>query len=75
MDIYDQGVADRTATCDLSGLTAEGRREWFREHSHPYGIWVAIVDERVRGWVSLGRYDAKPCFRHTGTFSTYGDRS
>lgn len=72
--IYNDGVQDGTATCDLSGLSVEGRKGWFDEHSAPYGIWVAEWGGRVRGWVSLSRYDRKPCFSRTGTFSTYVGR-
>lgn len=74
VEIYNQGVEDRTATCDLSGLTPDGRRAWFEQHTHPYGIWVAVLHGQVTGWVSLSRYDPKPCFHRTGTFSTYVDR-
>jgi L-amino acid N-acyltransferase YncA len=77
-DMYNQGVEDRTATCDLQGFKAEDRRDWFHAHRHPYGIWLATdrdVPEPVLGWVALSRYEHKPCFAKTATFSTYVHRN
>jgi phosphinothricin acetyltransferase len=74
VEIYNEGVEDGVATCDLSATTADERREWFAAHASPYGIWVAKVDGVV-GWISLSPYDAKPCFARTGMLSTYVRRA
>lgn len=70
-----EGIVARTATCDLSGMSAAARREWYAEHAYPYGTWVADVTGRAVGWVALTRYDRKACFRRMATFSTYVDRA
>lgn len=74
--IYNQAVADRVATCDLSDVPEGKRTEWLRRHAAPFGVWVVEDrDEGVIGWVALSPYDAKPCFHRTATFATYVDRS
>lgn len=75
VEIYNEGVEDGVATCDLSFTTPAERRAWFESHSGRYRIWVAVSEEDVVGWISLSPYDAKPCFSQTGTLSTYVRRS
>ena len=70
-EIYNQAVAEGIATCDLSDVPVERRREWLAGMRHPYGVWVADDHGRVRGWVSLFPYDSKPCFHRTASFATY----
>jgi phosphinothricin acetyltransferase len=74
-EIYNQAVAERIATCDLSDVPEDKRAEWLRRHRAPYGVWVAEDGARVLGWVALSPYDTKPCFHRTATFATYVDRS
>lgn len=75
VEIYNQGVEDGIATCDLSGFTPEERVDWFHEHRPPYRIWVAERAGRVVGWTSISRYDRKACFHRTGIIATYVDRA
>lgn len=72
--IYNQAVAERIATCDLSDVPEDKRAEWLRGHRHPYGVWVADDGAGVVGWVAVSPYDPKPCFRRTATFATYVSR-
>lgn len=74
-EIYNQAVHERVATCDLSDVPPEARRDWLAGHRYPYGVWVAEGDEMVRGWMVISPYDTKPCFRRTATFSTYVHRA
>lgn len=78
-DIYNEAVADQVATCDLSDVPVDQRREWLARQRHPYGVWVAEDGGEdggeVQGWVALMPYDSKPCFHHTATFATYVRRS
>lgn len=69
-EIYNQAVAERIATCDLSDVPVDRRAEWLARHRHPYGVWVAD-DGQVCGWVAVSAYDTKPCFHRTATFATY----
>ena len=41
VEIYNQGVEDGVASCDLSGTDVEGKKEWFAAHADPYAVWVA----------------------------------
>lgn len=75
VEIYNQGVEDGVATCDLSGFNAEQRYTWFVEHKGRYPLWVAENAEgTVIGWTALSQYDTKPCFAQTAMFSTYVHR-
>ena len=71
VEIYNQGVDDGVASCDLSATSAEEKRDWLRAHGDPYAVWVAEEDGLVVGWISLSPYDSKPCFAGTATLSTY----
>jgi len=72
--IYNQAVAERIATCDLSDIPEDKRAAWLRGHTYPHGVWVAEDDHGVIGWVALSPYDSKPCFHRTASFATYVDR-
>lgn len=72
--IYNQAVAERIATCDLSDVPEDQRADWLRRHRDPYGVWVAEDGQGVSGWVAISPYDSKPCFHDTATFATYVDR-
>ncbi|MBP2327307.1 phosphinothricin acetyltransferase [Kibdelosporangium banguiense] len=74
-DIYNEAVADQVATCDLSNVPVDERRDWLARQRHPYGVWVAVDSAGVEGWVGLFPYDSKPCFHRTATFATYVRRS
>lgn len=74
-DIYNEAVADQVATCDLSDVPVDERREWLEQQHYPYGVWVAVDSDGVEGWVGLFPYDSKPCFHLTATFATYVRRS
>lgn len=73
--IYNQAVAEQSATCDLSDVAESQRGRWMRRHRYPYGIWVAEDAASVKGWVAVSPYDPKPCFHGTATFSTYVDKA
>jgi len=72
--IYNQAIAERIATCDLSDVPEDKRTEWLHRHRSPYGVWVAGDGTEVIGWVAISPYDPKPCFRNTATFATYVSR-
>jgi phosphinothricin acetyltransferase len=55
--IYNQAVADRFATADLSPVTIDRRKQWFDEHEpSAFPIYVFEDDGVVRGWCSLSCY-------------------
>lgn len=73
--IYNQAVADRQSTCDLSALSPSDRIDWLAAHTGPHGVWVVPGDdERVLAWASLSPFSTKECFRDIGMTATYVDR-
>lgn len=69
--IYNQAVEEKIATCDLSDVAPEDRREWLERYTAPYGVWVAEDSMAVQGWYVLESYSVKRCFAKTATVSTY----
>jgi phosphinothricin acetyltransferase len=72
-EIYNQGVADGTATSDLSDFSSGDLAHWLRRGGGRRGLWVAedTGTGEVLGWVALWWYHEKPCFRWAATFATY----
>jgi len=55
--IYNEAVAERYATADLSAVTLDQRVAWFREHDPPrYPVYVLEEQGVIRGWCSLSAY-------------------
>src|SRR6476660_8240998 len=55
--IYNEAVAERYATADLSAVTLDQRVAWFREHDPPrYPVYVLEERGVIRGWCSLSAY-------------------
>ena len=55
--IYNEAVAERYATADLSAVTLNQRVAWFREHDPPrYPVYVLEEQGVIRGWCSLSAY-------------------
>lgn len=76
VEIYNQAVADKASTCDLSRVRAEQRISWFNRHTYPYGIWVVSAREpTICGWAILFPFSEKECFLPTVMSATYIERS
>lgn len=72
--IHNLGIASRISTGQLEPVTVEGRREWFRAHSHDqYPIWVAETDGAVAGWLSCREFLPRCAYRGTVEISVYVD--
>ncbi len=73
VEIYNQAVAQRGATADLSPVTMESRREWFRNHpEESCPIWVSDDAGEILGWCSLSAYrPGRMALRHTAELSYY----
>jgi L-amino acid N-acyltransferase YncA len=57
VEIYNEAVAERFATADLTPVTLERREQWFAEHDpSAFPIYVFVEDGLVRGWCSLSCY-------------------
>jgi len=75
VDIYNQAIQLKNSTADLNPVTLEGRLQWFNEHkSDKFPIFVAEIDGRIVGWISLSPYRAgREALRHTFELSYYID--
>jgi L-amino acid N-acyltransferase YncA len=75
VEIYNQAIPSHCSTADLSPVTVEARRPWFREHEpdkHP--IYVAEMDGKLAGWCSLSAYrPGRMALRYTAEISYYVD--
>jgi L-amino acid N-acyltransferase YncA len=58
--IYNEAVAQRFATADLSPVTVDSRRAWFDEHDPiDFPVWVLAHEGQVLGWCSLSAYRSR----------------
>lgn len=72
LEIYNYEVINGVATLDLEPKGLEDRRTWFYQHNvdnHP--LYVAEVDNRIAGYVSLSSYREKEAYRTTVELSVY----
>ena len=72
LEIYNHEVLNGTATFDLTPQTLEQRRKWYDAHNidnHP--LYVADIDGRAIGYVSLSAYREKEAYRSTVELSVY----
>jgi L-amino acid N-acyltransferase YncA len=71
-DIYNEAVANTTATMDTDPKTLAEREAWMGAHA---GRFVALVAEApvsgVVGWASLSRWSDRPAYDGTGESSVY----
>lgn len=72
-EIYNQAVAMRSVTADLSPVSEDDRRVWLAQHApDAYPVYVAETDEGVRAWCSLSAYrPGRKALRHTAEISYY----
>ena len=72
VDIFNATVPTRTSTAVLEPVAVAERVEWFREHSpdrHP--LWVADLDGKIGGWLSIHPFIGRPAYRGTVEVSVY----
>jgi phosphinothricin acetyltransferase len=69
--VYNQGIADRTATFETEPRTEEDIRGWFGAHP----IAVALRDGAVIAFAASSRWRAHERYRGIAEFSVYVDRA
>lgn len=70
--IYNDAVATRVSTAQLEPVTVEERRDWIKEHSpdrHPF--WVAEIDGKVAGWLTIKPFIPRCAYSGTVELSVY----
>ena len=72
-EIYNQAVALKSATADITPLSEENRRAWLTEHrADKYPVFVADQQGCVVGYSSLSPYrPGRRALRHTAEISYY----
>lgn len=73
VSIYNEAVAARFATADLTPVSVDSKRDWFREHEparYPIHVWEEAGG--VSGWCSLSPYRrGRMALRFTAEISYY----
>jgi len=70
-EIYNEAILTTTATFDVEPKSRDDRLEWFDQHDERHPIFVAEVDGRVVGWVSLSAWKPRAAYAHTVESSFY----
>jgi phosphinothricin acetyltransferase len=71
LDIYNDAVANTTATFDLEPRSRETQADWLAEHAPPYPAIVWEEQGRVLGWASISPFRTRPAYRFAGEASVY----
>ena len=74
-EIYNQAVRQRFCTAHLEEVGMHERVRWFTTH-HPahFPVFVAVDEEKIVGWVSLGPYrEDRQALAHVAEVSYYVD--
>jgi phosphinothricin acetyltransferase len=70
-EIYNDAILNTTATFDTEPKSTAERSQWFQSHDERYPIWVAVLDGKVVGWISLSKWSERPAYNDTGETSFY----
>jgi len=70
-EIYNEAILTTTATFDTEPKSISERVQWFQSHDNRYPIWVAVLDGKVVGWISLSKWSDRPAYNDTGETSFY----
>ncbi len=74
-EIYNQAVRQQFCTAHLEPVSMKEREHWFAAH-YPsvYPVFVALDNERLVGWISLGPYrEDRQALAHVAEISYYVD--
>lgn len=67
--IYNQGIAERSATFDMAPRRIEDLRQRIAESGYP--LLVAVEAGTVVGWAGLSSYRPRECYAGIAEFSFY----
>jgi len=72
--IYNQAVATKGSTADLTPVTVAQRQPWFASFDpQHFPLWVIESDGETAGFVGLERYSDRAGYRHTAEIALYLD--
>jgi phosphinothricin acetyltransferase len=72
-EIYNQGIADRTATFETEPRSADDIEPRLRDVQR-FPMVVAEKDGRIVGWAGAGSYRPRTCYAGVAEVSVYLDR-
>jgi L-amino acid N-acyltransferase len=70
-EIYNEAILTTTATFDNQPKTQSEQLNWFNGHDQKHPMLVAVLDEKVVGWVSLSKWSDRCAYSDTGEVSFY----
>jgi|GEM_PF-174812 len=70
-EIYNEAIANTTATFDTEPKTVADRLAWFRSHGPRHPILVAEREGKVVGWSSISEWSDRCAYSDTGETSFY----
>lgn len=75
--IYNSTIPGRMVTADTSNVSVADRKPWFDAHLADQNrpLWVAELDGKVCGWLSLSTFYGRPAYLGTVEISIYIDES
>src|SRR6185436_9493888 len=71
MDIYNEAVANSTATFDTDPRTLEKQITWFKNHKDIHPVLVGEFDGEIVGWASLSPWSDRCAYETTVEVSVY----
>ena|SRR5436190_14796482 len=75
MEIYNDAVANTTATFDTEPRSLQKQVEWFNKHKKNHPVLVAEEDNKVIGWASLSPWSDRCAYDTTVEVSVYVDKN
>lgn len=76
VDIYNSTVSGRMVTADLEPVSVASREDWFAAHNpQRRPLWVAELDGKMVGWISLSDFYGRPAYNGTAEVSIYLDEN
>lgn len=71
LEIYNQGIRSRLATCDEEDQTLEERKKWFEQFNEQYPLYVGLIEGLVVSYGCLFKYSPKSGYRFATENSIY----
>lgn len=71
VDIYNETIASRMVTADLTPVSYQERQAWFDGHTELRPLFVYQSGDDVLGWMSFKTFYGRPAYQGTVEVSIY----
>lgn len=71
VEIYNEAIANTTATFDTDPKTVDQQTKWFQSHDENHPVIIAESDQIILGWGSLSRWSDRSAYDGTVELSIY----